>query len=105
MGANCSFPNLQEAGWTEYPTFNELHQILYRSEVNIYENFALPPGITAGELGSHVNEKTIDMLKKLLDRPPRFIIEVTGCTPYGALLGKRHLLKLQNHQSWHDAQG
>lgn len=67
---------LQEAGWTQYPTFEELHQILYRAELNIYEAFNLPPGITAGDGGSHVNEKTMEMVKKLLDRPPRFVVEV-----------------------------
>ena len=67
---------MQEAGWSSYPTFDELHQVLYRSEPNVYENFALPPGVTAGDGGSHVNDKTIEMFKKLMDRPPRFIIEV-----------------------------
>lgn len=67
----------QEGGWTPYPTFEELHQILYRSELNIYENFNLPQGVSPGEDGSHVNAKTVEMFKKLLDRPPRFIIEVT----------------------------
>lgn len=67
---------LQEGGWTPYPTFQELHQILYRSELNMYENFQLPPGITPGDEGSHVNDKAIDMFKRLSDRAPRFIVEV-----------------------------
>lgn len=71
---------LQEAGWTQYPTFEELHQILYRGELNIYENFNMPPGITSGDDGSHVNEKTMEMVKKLLDAPPRFIVEVRPFT-------------------------
>jgi len=69
-----------EGGWTPYPTFEELHQILYRSELNIYENFNLPQGVSPGEDGSHVNAKTVEMFKKLLDRPPRFIIEVGSGT-------------------------
>lgn len=68
---------LQEAGWSPYPTFEELHQILYRAELNIYENFNMPPGITVGDDGSHVNDKTIEMVKKLIDRPPKFIVEAS----------------------------
>ena len=69
--------NLQEAGWSQYPTFEELHQILYRAELNIYENFNMPPGITIGDDGSHVNDRTIEMVRKLIDRPPKFIVEVS----------------------------
>ena len=67
----------QEAGWSQYPTFDELHQILYRAELNIYENFNMPAGVTIGDDGSHVNDKTIEMVKKLIDRPPKFIVEVS----------------------------
>ena len=73
---------MQDGGWTPYPTFDELHQIFYRSEMNIYENFNMPQGVSPGEGGSHVNEKTIEMFKKLLDRPPKFIVEVPAYTPH-----------------------
>lgn len=73
----CNKTQLQEAGWSPYPTFEELHQILYRAELNIYENFNMPPGITVGDDGSHVNDKTIEMVKKLIDRPPKFIVEAS----------------------------
>ena len=38
----------------------------------------MPPGVTVGDDGSHVNDRTIEMVKKLIDRPPKFIVEV-GC--------------------------
>ena len=74
--ADCPATSVQEGGWTDYPTFTELHQILYRSESNLYENFVLPPGITAGDDGSHVNDKTMAMFRKVLGRPAKFIVEV-----------------------------
>ena len=73
---------MQEGGWTQYPTFTELHQILYRSESNLYENFVLPPGITAGDDGSHVNDKTMAMFRKVLGRPAKFIVEVRRFFPH-----------------------
>ena len=38
IGALCS----QEAAWNPYPTFTELHQTLYRTEPNVYDNFHMP---------------------------------------------------------------
>ena len=78
---------LQESGWSQYPTFDELHQILYRAELNVYEAFNMPGGVTTGEGGSHVNEKTMEMVKKLLDRPPKFIVEVSRLVGHLESLG------------------
>lgn len=50
---------------------------MYRSEMSMYENYNLPPGITPGDEGSHVNDRTIEMFKKLFDRAPRFIVEAS----------------------------
>ena len=79
MNVSYDSPPPQDAGWSPYPTFTELHQIIYRTEVNLYENFQMVPGVTWGGDGSHVNEATMELFHSLLTRPPKFMVEV--CQP------------------------
>ena len=67
---------MQEAGFSAYPTFTELHQIIYRTEMNLYENFHLPQGVTRGGDDTHVNDQAVSLFKRLLGRPARLIVEV-----------------------------
>lgn len=66
----------QEAEWTPYPTFTDLHQIVYRTEPNIYEGFELPAGVTEGWADTHVNEEAMDLIRGLLQKPVQLMLEV-----------------------------
>ena len=67
---------LQEAGWSPYPSFPELHQIVFRNEPNVYDNFRMPQGVTEGWEGSHVNDAALALFRQLLGRPAQLMIEV-----------------------------
>lgn len=75
LGSNIRIA-LQEAEWTPYPTFTDLHQIVYRTEPNIYEGFELPAGVTEGWADTHVNEEAMDLIRGLLQKPVQLMLEV-----------------------------
>ena len=68
----------QEAEWSPYPSFTELHQIVYRTEPNVYDGFRMPQGVTEGWPDSHVNADALDLFHSLLGRPAQLMIEVSG---------------------------
>lgn len=73
-----------------YPTYEELHQVLFHTRINIYSNFRtnLPPI----HYGGGVGPATVEFLKGRLDRPVRFMVEVGSFVGSSAAIFAKHLL-------------
>ena len=68
---------MQEAGWSPYPSFTEMHQLIYRTEPNVYDGFQMPQGVTEGWPDTHMNDDALDLFRSLLGRPAQLMLEVS----------------------------